>query len=215
MGAMLGIAPVTREVKELRSPEGEVYGFEARVELVNRAGEVVGGGIGECSWAETTWGAREPYALKSMAQTRATGKAFRLALGFVMAAAGFEATPAEEMPQESASGPTQAPEQPRARSRATAAWAAPLQDAMTALQVSLDDIGRYLGERPTNAAIEMCGTSSKRRPTSSRSSRRTMPTHRNMSAICIGARAGLGAKHSSCDGTYHGMPCTCTCHGVR
>ena len=32
-----------------------------------------------------------------MAQTRAEGKAYRLLLGWLMKAAGFEATPAEEM----------------------------------------------------------------------------------------------------------------------
>ncbi len=101
MGAMLGIAPITREVHEmLDAVTGEVRGFEARVELVTRDGSIVGGGIGECSWSERNWSDRDPYAVKSMAQTRATGKAYRLALGFVMSAAGFEATPAEEMPDD-------------------------------------------------------------------------------------------------------------------
>ena len=35
-----------------------------------------------------------------MAETRATGKAMRVALSWVMALAGYEATPAEEMPAE-------------------------------------------------------------------------------------------------------------------
>lgn len=124
MGAMLGIAPIAREVKELRDPEGALVGFEARVELVTRDGAVVGGGIGECSWAEANWSGRDPYAVKSMAQTRATGKAYRLALGFVMSAAGFEATPAEEMPDESEPRPVsgeraiRAVQPPRPRDRA-------------------------------------------------------------------------------------------------
>lgn len=40
------------------------------------------------------------YAIQSMAQTRAIGKAFRLTIGYVMKAAGFEATPYEEMSDE-------------------------------------------------------------------------------------------------------------------
>jgi hypothetical protein len=35
-----------------------------------------------------------------MAQTRAIGKAYRNTFGFIAKAAGFEATPAEEMPRE-------------------------------------------------------------------------------------------------------------------
>lgn len=40
------------------------------------------------------------YAIMSMAQTRAEGKAWRMLLGWVMKAAGFEATPYEEMDDE-------------------------------------------------------------------------------------------------------------------
>lgn len=40
------------------------------------------------------------YAIMSMAQTRAEGKAWRMLLGWVMKAAGFEATPFEEMDEE-------------------------------------------------------------------------------------------------------------------
>lgn len=40
------------------------------------------------------------YAIESMAQTRAEGKAWRMLLGWVMKAAGFEATPYEEMDEE-------------------------------------------------------------------------------------------------------------------
>ncbi len=39
----------------------------------------------------------DEYAILSMAQTRAVGKAFRNQLAWLMKAAGFEATPAEEM----------------------------------------------------------------------------------------------------------------------
>jgi hypothetical protein len=39
----------------------------------------------------------DEYAILSMAQTRATGKAFRNLISWLMKAAGFEATPAEEM----------------------------------------------------------------------------------------------------------------------
>ena len=46
---------------------------------------------------EKTWAGRDDYALRSMAQTRATSKAMRQPLGFIITLAGFDATPAEEM----------------------------------------------------------------------------------------------------------------------
>jgi len=51
----------------------------------------------ECRWEEDKWKASDSYAVRSMAQTRATSKSGRLALSFVMSLAGFEATPAEEV----------------------------------------------------------------------------------------------------------------------
>lgn len=97
MGAMLGVAPRTVSVSELRDADGLLVGFEANIELVTRDGSVVGGAIAECSRTESHWRDRDDFALKSMSQTRACGKAYRMAFGFVMKAAGYEATPAEEM----------------------------------------------------------------------------------------------------------------------
>jgi hypothetical protein len=74
-------------------------GWEARVEARTRAGEIVGAAEAECLRSENTWANRDDYALRSMAQTRATSKALRQPLGFVMQLAGFNPTPAEEMPR--------------------------------------------------------------------------------------------------------------------
>jgi hypothetical protein len=60
-------------------------------------GNVVGRGFATCSNKEHTKKSFADYAICSMAQTRAVGKAYRLALGWLMKAAGYEATPAEEM----------------------------------------------------------------------------------------------------------------------
>jgi hypothetical protein len=62
------------------------------------SGQVVGAAEAMCTHSENTWRNRDEYALRSMAQTRAVSKALRLPLGFVMQLAGYEATPAEEMP---------------------------------------------------------------------------------------------------------------------
>ena len=71
-------------------------GYEARVVLMRR-GQVVGAGEAICTRAERNWKDRDPFALKSMAMTRAAGKAFRLTFGWLMTIAGYESTPQEEM----------------------------------------------------------------------------------------------------------------------
>jgi hypothetical protein len=94
LGMMLGVTPgkvTTRAVED---------GWEAAVELHDRTGRVVGAGEAVCLATEKTWKSRDDYARKSMAQTRAIGKAFRNTFGFIAKAAGYEATPAEEMPGE-------------------------------------------------------------------------------------------------------------------
>lgn len=73
-------------------------GWEARVEARLHDGTIVGAAEAECRWSEQTWSTRDSYALRSMAQTRATSKALRLPLSFLMVLAGFQATPAEEIP---------------------------------------------------------------------------------------------------------------------
>ena len=55
----------------------------------------------ECG-EEAPWNTRPRYARRSMSQTRATSKACRLAFSWVMALAGYESTPAEEMIQREA-----------------------------------------------------------------------------------------------------------------
>lgn len=93
LGSMLGILPKERSVTE--HADGS---FEAFVDLVSvRDGRVVGGGSALCSIEEKRWSNAERYARRSMAITRATGKAYRLGFAWVMALAGYDATPAEEM----------------------------------------------------------------------------------------------------------------------
>lgn len=94
LGSMLGVFPVTVWTRKMED------GWEARVEARTRDGSIVGAAEAECLRSESLWKSRDDYALRSMAQTRATSKALRQPLGFVMQLAGFEATPAEEMPHE-------------------------------------------------------------------------------------------------------------------
>lgn len=93
LGTMLGVFPVPVSSEPL--PDGS--GWRAVVEARTMSGAVVGSAIAICTRNEANWRGRDEYALCSMAQTRATGKAMRLPLGFVMTLAGYDATPAEEM----------------------------------------------------------------------------------------------------------------------
>jgi len=97
LGAMLGVFPVVEWTRPVMQEEQQV-GWEARVVARTRAGETVGAAEAECLRSERTWKGRDDYALRSMAQTRAVSKALRLPLGFVMQLAGFDPTPADEMP---------------------------------------------------------------------------------------------------------------------
>lgn len=91
LGSMLGVFPVLEWTRKLDN------GWEARVEAKTLTGAVVGAAEAECTRDEKSWANRDDFALRSMAQTRATAKALRMPLGFVMTLGGFEATPAEEM----------------------------------------------------------------------------------------------------------------------
>jgi hypothetical protein len=93
MGAMLGILPRERSVVEHENGD-----FEATVDLIRSSdGAIIGSGSAIVGSDESTWASRPRYARRSMAITRASGKAFRLGFSWIMTLAGYEPTPAEEM----------------------------------------------------------------------------------------------------------------------
>jgi len=95
-GSQLGLIPVVKEVKNL-STDTELK-YEAMVEVIRLTDSVVlSRGYAVCSNKENSKRRFDEYAIASMAQTRAVGKAYRNILAWLMKAAGFEATPAEEM----------------------------------------------------------------------------------------------------------------------
>ena len=73
-------------------------GYEAEVDLVRLSDmAIVGHASAICGMDEPRWAKAAEYARRSMAVTRATSRAFRLQYSWVMALAGYEPTPAEEM----------------------------------------------------------------------------------------------------------------------
>ncbi len=94
LATMLGVWPV-----EVANDPQEDGSYVATVEL-RRIGDqtMLTRATAECGGPdESLWQNRPPYARRSMASTRATGKACRLAFSWIMALAGYSPTPAEEM----------------------------------------------------------------------------------------------------------------------
>jgi len=92
-GGLMGILPRIVEVKEIAPNK-----WMAKAEIINqKTKEIIGTGFALCSKEEAKKKTFDEYAILSMAQTRAIGKAYRNLIGWVMKLAGYESTPAEEM----------------------------------------------------------------------------------------------------------------------
>lgn len=107
-GSLVGVFPVLVSCEpcvlpDKKDPTKFHHGFTAFVEARTIKGEVVGASRAYCMRSESTWAARDDYAVASMAQTRATSKALRQPLGFIIEMAGYNATPLEEIPQSAGS----------------------------------------------------------------------------------------------------------------
>lgn len=110
-GASMGLFPILERYENVSPADKDisfktkygnqtasVYKYNAEVKIVRLStGETVGYGVALCSNEEKKKNTFDEYAVLSMAQTRAVGKAFRLSLGWIMKLAGYETTTAEEM----------------------------------------------------------------------------------------------------------------------
>jgi len=72
-------------------------GYKAEAIIKNQDGKIIANGVGICLRTEKNWATRDDFAICSMAQTRAIGKAYRLGFAWIMSLAGYEVCPAEEM----------------------------------------------------------------------------------------------------------------------
>ena len=104
LGTMLGIVPVTTIISEITNKNDVVVGYRARATLYQNPiienDEIVGGTVIARAEAEADRSGfqKDKFAIASMAQTRALGKAYRMGLSWIMKMAGFEGTFAEDMP---------------------------------------------------------------------------------------------------------------------
>lgn len=103
-GAATGTVPIVVSVEQIptdsfidaekKKPEIK---YRAEVELRRVIDDQkIGYGVAICSNKESKKVTFDEYAVASMAQTRATGKAYRNTFAWLMKIAGYEATPAEE-----------------------------------------------------------------------------------------------------------------------
>jgi len=92
-GWLTGNLPTIESVQDLGSGK-----WMAKAEIINqKTGKVVSRGFAICTKAESKKSSFDEYAVLSMAQTRAIGKAYRNFMGWMIKLAGYEATPAEEI----------------------------------------------------------------------------------------------------------------------
>ena len=105
LGTFLGIVPVTTIIKEIKNKQDRTVGYVARATLyqnpIIQNDEIVGGTVIARAEAQADRSGfqKDMFAIASMAQTRALGKAYRMGLSWIMKMAGFEGTPAEDMPK--------------------------------------------------------------------------------------------------------------------
>lgn len=93
LAAMNGV--LAREEEVIKLEDGTYVATVALVRIND--GAVLTRASAECGMDEPMWAQRPNYARRSMAITRATGKACRIAFSWIMSLAGYEVTPAEEM----------------------------------------------------------------------------------------------------------------------
>jgi len=95
-GGLMGLFPKISKVENLSSDKE--YKWKADVDIVDmKTGQIISNGFALCSNKESIKKNFDEYAVLSMAQTRAIGKAYRNLIGWVMKLAGYEGTPSEEM----------------------------------------------------------------------------------------------------------------------
>jgi hypothetical protein len=97
LGAFVGVHAAIVWTRLNESGDGII----ARAEARTLEGALVGAAESECSRVESRWKGAEPYAIRSMAQTRAISRALQAPLRHIAVLAGYEGTTAEEMPDAS------------------------------------------------------------------------------------------------------------------
>lgn len=95
IGTHMGLTDIIESCDKTDSKDEIQY--KASVIVINQQGTIISRGIAYCSNKESKRKGFEEYAIASMAQTRAIGKAYRNFLAWIVKMAGYEATPYDEI----------------------------------------------------------------------------------------------------------------------
>jgi len=76
--------------KEIKDTQGNLVGYEAKANVVNKEGHLVSSAEASCYNDEANWKNKPMFQLRSMAQTRACVKALRNVFSWVMVLAGYD-----------------------------------------------------------------------------------------------------------------------------
>jgi len=142
IGQMTGNTAEVEWCRKVSAEEMGADGWEARAIVRDRNGQQVGAAEAMCLRSERRWGKADEYAVRSMAQTRACAKALRMRVGFIVTLAGFEPTPAEEMPDPPAPAKQAARSKPAAPPVAEQRW----QELQESTDADASEIARVLKE---------------------------------------------------------------------
>jgi len=147
VGELCGVTPIVEWTRPWLEADKKI-GYEARVNIVDRDGRVVSSGESSCGFdafpCRGKVGSEQEKAARSAAQTWAASRAYRNKFGFVAKLAGYEPTPAEEMPIDN-TAPTVAP---RVRQDAKATgdgWRKDFKEALSKLCGGESKAIEYLG----------------------------------------------------------------------
>jgi hypothetical protein len=96
--SQLGLTAIVHDVRDISQSTPTEIRYSAQANVIHVPTDtLVSTGFAMCSNKEAKKKSFDEYAIASMAQTRAIGKAYRNNLSWLMKLAGFESTPLEEI----------------------------------------------------------------------------------------------------------------------
>lgn len=93
----MGLTVVVTKCEPVKTDNAKEVKYMAVAEVQNNLGTVISRGFAWCSNLEAKKKSFDEYAVASMAQTRAIGKAYRNILSWIVKMGGYEPTPYEEV----------------------------------------------------------------------------------------------------------------------
>lgn len=100
IGTQMGLTDVVQSCDPVSTDDPKEVKYKAEVIVINQNGTIISRGFAFASNKENKKRSFEEYAVASMAQTRAIGKAYRNFLAWIVKMAGYEPTPYEEVDKE-------------------------------------------------------------------------------------------------------------------